>query len=364
MRKSLSILTASLFLMTGAAASAQTTGVEWLGENHDFGAFHEESGIVNTVFRFVNTSDEPIYILGARANCGCTTPSYPRDPIAPGDTAFVTVGFNPLGRVGKFSKYILVDTGSPEKGSRERTKLTICGTVIGSSNTIAGRYPVEVGPLKLRSAVAPMGEAVKGRIATASIAGYNRGEDSIVPRVTGLPDYMTATIRPEKVAPGEMVNILFSLDTHNCDQWGIVTQACNVECDTASTDVNVVAIVVEDFSRLTPEELAQSPTIAVPSQIVIGDISLSGKTIEVKEKITNRGKTPLLLRRVYTTDPGVEVYAKSDKIAPGKSTDLVVRVDPARLRKDTKALNSRIIVIANDPTSPQTTLRAVGIVTD
>lgn len=355
---------AILLIFTGIGVSAQSRDIKWIETNHDFGAFHEETGIVNTTFKCVNISSEPIYILGARANCGCTTPSYPRDPIAPGDTAFISVGFNPSGRLGKFSKYVLVDTGSPESGSRERTRLTICGTVIGSSNTIAGQYPVEVGPLKLRSEVAAMGEVVKGRTGTASIAGYNRGEDSIVPKVTGLPKYMSATIRPEKVAPGEMVNILFSLDTHQRDQWGILTENCTVTCDNDSAEITAVAIVVEDFSRLSQEELAQSPTIRVPEKITIGEISRNDAAFEIKDKITNTGKTPLLIRRVYTTEPGISVYAKSDKIAPGKSTDIIVKVDPAALRAGDKLINARAIVICNDPTSSQTTLRVAGIIKD
>ncbi|MDE7125423.1 MAG: DUF1573 domain-containing protein, partial [Muribaculaceae bacterium] len=47
---------------------------KWLSTTHNFGAFSEETGIVTTTFRVVNTGDEPLLILAARANCGCTTP--------------------------------------------------------------------------------------------------------------------------------------------------------------------------------------------------------------------------------------------------------------------------------------------------
>ena len=63
-------------------ASAEGQGV-WLEQKHDFGAFDEGLGTVYCDFRLVNTGNEPIAIINARANCGCTRPEYSRDPIAP-----------------------------------------------------------------------------------------------------------------------------------------------------------------------------------------------------------------------------------------------------------------------------------------
>lgn len=360
------VLLSSVLIVASAfsANASGTSGVEWLGQTHDFGAFHEEMGTVNTSFRFINTGDSPIYILYARANCGCTTPRYSRDPVAPGDTAVVSVGFNPTGRVGKFEKYIVVDTGTGDDGERTRSKLVIHGTVIGSSNTISGRYPVDAGPLKFKSSAAALGQVLKGKLASASLSGYNRGNDSISPSVEGLPEYLTATVRPEKVAPGENVSILISMDSRKCDKWGIVTDNITIVADTAKRDFSTVAIIMEDFSSLTPEELAQSPSINMDDRIAAGAISRAGGEKRYTVAVTNRGKSPLMLRRVYTTEPGIAAYAEKSEIAPGETSNIVVIIDPSELSKQSDKLGGRILIITNDPSEPQAVLKVEGIVED
>ena len=85
-----------------AADDAVANGVEWLGTSHDFGAFDESMGVVETEFRFVNRGDEPVVILAARANCGCTTPRYRRDAVRPAIRLRWWSGFEPVGARGAF----------------------------------------------------------------------------------------------------------------------------------------------------------------------------------------------------------------------------------------------------------------------
>ena len=78
-------------MMAIAAVAQAAPEATWLTKSHDFGAFDEDMGKVSCDFKVVNTGDEPLMILAARATCGCTVPAYTRDPIAPGDTATITV---------------------------------------------------------------------------------------------------------------------------------------------------------------------------------------------------------------------------------------------------------------------------------
>lgn len=62
--------------------------------SHDFGTINE-GDVVETVFTITNTGSSDLIILNARGSCGCTVPAYPKDqPIAPGDSAAVTVKFD------------------------------------------------------------------------------------------------------------------------------------------------------------------------------------------------------------------------------------------------------------------------------
>ncbi len=93
--------------------------------SHNFGTIKESAGPVTYEFNFVNAGDGNLSIIEATAQCGCTKPSFPKAPIAPGKTGKVKVTYNPAGRPGAFSKTITVRaTGSPSKA-----KLKITGTV-------------------------------------------------------------------------------------------------------------------------------------------------------------------------------------------------------------------------------------------
>lgn len=363
------IFSAFLLAMPYIVASPQA---RWLSTEHNFGAFNEESGVVTTTFRVVNTGDEPLVILAARANCGCTTPTYRRDPIAPGDTAFVSVGFNPAGRIGRFEKYVLVDTNSPVLGTsdgnvdaRSRQQLKITGTVIGASNTVSGRYPAGAGALKLHTDVAAFGQVPKGKLATVSLAGYNRSSDSIDLSVTGLPEYISAVVRPVRVAPGEMFNIVLSLSSHDCPEWGIVTGSAKLEGSDAADVVTLstVGIITDDFSNMTARQRAEAPVIELSSDVIdFGSITNSSGRLRRKLTVTNRGKSMLRVRRVYTTDSYVSFSRSALAVKPGKSADIEVEVDTSAL--EPPMLNTRIMLITNDPAAPQMPVRVIGEVKD
>lgn len=81
---------------------------------HDFGKVAEEAESVTCEFTFTNTSKQPILIQDIRTSCGCTTPSYTKDPVLPGKTGTIKVSYSTTGRVGTFSKKITVFTNEAD----------------------------------------------------------------------------------------------------------------------------------------------------------------------------------------------------------------------------------------------------------
>ncbi|MBL6663687.1 MAG: DUF1573 domain-containing protein [Flavobacteriales bacterium] len=75
-------------------------------------------------FVLTNTGNAPLIISNAKGSCGCTVPTWPKAPIAPGESATIGVKYA-TNRIGKFTKTITLTTNAPEK-----TKiLTIKGEV-------------------------------------------------------------------------------------------------------------------------------------------------------------------------------------------------------------------------------------------
>lgn len=73
---------------------------------HDYGKV-KYKGDGSCSFKFKNTGKNPLLLTKVRASCGCTTPSWPKEPIHPKDTASIKVKYNTRIK-GNFSKSIRV----------------------------------------------------------------------------------------------------------------------------------------------------------------------------------------------------------------------------------------------------------------
>ncbi|WP_246073802.1 DUF1573 domain-containing protein [Fluviicola chungangensis] len=77
--------------------AASTTSMTIDKEIHDFGKVVD--GVENHCsFTVTNTGDKPLVLSDVKASCGCTTPSKPEGPIAPGKSDKIEVGFKPNGK--------------------------------------------------------------------------------------------------------------------------------------------------------------------------------------------------------------------------------------------------------------------------
>ncbi|MEM7659740.1 MAG: DUF1573 domain-containing protein [Bacteroidota bacterium] len=85
---------------------AKTT-VEWNSNEYNYGAVPTGTTVTHQ-FRFKNTGSEPLTLTRVKASCGCTTPSYSNEPVAPGDEGFIDVAFNTTGKSGRQTKTVTV----------------------------------------------------------------------------------------------------------------------------------------------------------------------------------------------------------------------------------------------------------------
>jgi len=89
---------------------------------HSFSSIPQGKPVYYT-FEIVNTGKTAIKLDDVHASCGCTTPEWSRDPIAPGETAKIKVGYNAAAE-GYFEKYITVTYNTSQT-----KQLKITGTV-------------------------------------------------------------------------------------------------------------------------------------------------------------------------------------------------------------------------------------------
>lgn len=95
-------------------AEQNAEAIQFATSEHDFGTI-AEGPAVSFDFEFKNTSNEPVQLESVRASCGCTTPFWSKDPIAPGASSKVTATYNTKGRPGNFHKTITVKSNVGQK---------------------------------------------------------------------------------------------------------------------------------------------------------------------------------------------------------------------------------------------------------
>jgi hypothetical protein len=118
----------SVILVTTLALSAQTQTtttttttttpplngrgavIQFPETSHDFGTI-DEGTRASYEFEFSNSGDSNLILTDVRASCGCTVPTWPHQPIKPGEKAKITVVYNSTGHGGEnFHKSITVTT--------------------------------------------------------------------------------------------------------------------------------------------------------------------------------------------------------------------------------------------------------------
>ncbi len=127
MKRTLRLLVALLMVAMPVAMSAGEPTIVFNSVSHDFGNIKATGGNVTCQYEFTNTGETPLVIVSVtNGGCGCTTPSFPKAPVAPGKKGVIKITFNPAGRKGEFNREVKVRTN----GDPKRISLKFKGVVI------------------------------------------------------------------------------------------------------------------------------------------------------------------------------------------------------------------------------------------
>lgn len=109
---SLVVTFGALFAANNAIAQEVTSGakIEFEKETHDYGTV-KYGGDGSCTFKFKNTGTAPLIISNAKGSCGCTVPSYPKEPIAPGASSTITVKYDTK-RPGPINKTVTITSNA------------------------------------------------------------------------------------------------------------------------------------------------------------------------------------------------------------------------------------------------------------
>lgn len=297
--KKIGVIMLFFLLGTAVTVSAQKKAtISFVATEHNFGTFKEEAGNQNFRYDFVNKGNDSLRIFSVKASCGCTTVDWTKNGIAPGGKGFVSVSYDPRNRPGPFTKGVDVNSNDPDQ---PKITLVVKGDVIPRQRTIADDYPNQAGNLRFSTLQVVMQNAPTTEIKTDTVKIYNEWGETMTFGFTKLPPYISVKAVPEKLKSKQKGYLLISYDAGKRNEFGYVNDRFTFETnDTIQPEkmVNVSANIVEDFSHMTPEQLAKAPKIKFEKTSYDFGTVQEGQNVEYDYVLTNEGENDLYIRKV------------------------------------------------------------------
>ncbi len=326
--------------------SAAQSKVEFVKTNHDFGEIREDGGYAEFTFNFVNSGEAPVRITHVKASCGCTTPGWTVEEVAPGDTGFVKARYNPRNRPGRFRKSLRVTTTDNESN----TTLYIMGMVQPKPKTPEQEFPVEAGELRFKTKSLNLGKVTTEKPLKRSFDIYN-GTDSLVildPSKLILPAHLNVSTSPQVLQSKTLGKLIIEYDPIKKDDFGFVSD--NIVLDTVNNaSISVLAIIEEFFPEMTAEELDNAPRLEVSMYNYKFEPVKAGQVIEKTFDLTNSGKRKLDFRTIKSNCDCLTYEIKKNSLKKDKHVALKVQFDTSDMRGNQY---KSITIYSNDPVNP------------
>jgi len=312
---------------------------------HDFGKFKEADGKVTHKFEFINTGGSDLVVQNVSASCGCTAPSWTREPIPPGGKGFVAATYNPAGRPGAFRKYVTVISNS-NPGS---VRLTIAGEVEPKPRTIEDDYRYAMGPMRLKSNHLAFGNLKNTQTSEKRLEVINNSDAPVEVAFERVPKHITIKAEPAVLKPKEKGHLVASYNTPMRNDWGFVIDRMGLNINGKSErnySLVISANIEEDFAGLTAEQLANAPVLNVDDpEFKFGKIN-QGEKVEHTYMLTNSGKSDLHIRKVKASCGCTAVQPEKRVITPGESVSIKTVFNSAGKVGNQ---NKTVTIITNDP---------------
>jgi archaellum component FlaG (FlaF/FlaG flagellin family) len=347
------ITLAAVFTMSKAYAQSSAGDdrkIKFDKTTHEFGEV-EHAAPTETVFTFTNTSDNPVVLKNVRASCGCTTPNWTREAVAPGASGEIKVKYNSH-RTGRFTKAVTVTYDSVEPP----IVLYIKGTVKAKAPTDADVYKVKSGSLSFDRTDVNVGAFDSDQEQTVEFLVKNTGPKVI--NFTGKYDAkdMVKDVKSSlyELEPGTKGTVKVTLDGSYFDKTETFTTEVKVMTDDEIEPEKTLRVSARVNRVFSAEELAKMPNIQFEKTTFKGGEVIEGEKLNATFAFTNTGGSDLIIESVKASCGCTATEPKDKVIKPGQSSEIIAKFDSrGRPGKQVKSISVR----TKDPDSGTIQLR-------
>jgi hypothetical protein len=319
---------------------------------YDFGTFQEAEGKKTHTFYLTNTGDQSLVIQNIVPSCGCTTPEWTKTPVPPKGKGTITAIFDPSGRGGTFSKTLTVYTNSKPAVAI----LTLKGEVIARVKSVEEIYSWPVGQIRFENNEILFASVVKTRKKIRVMPVINNSREPVKVEFTDLSPHLFLKMAPGTLKPGQKGLVECTYYGTKDSRWGNVRDMVKVKLNGVIQEqgIYVSANLVEDFSTLTREELANAPLmVPLSTRYDIGPMDqLSGETTEFK--LRNDGGRDLIIRDIRPSCDCTSLLQGSGlRISPGGTGVIKLKFSSGNF---SGSITRSVYIYSNDPKNSQVIL--------
>lgn len=332
---------------------------------HDFGTINEVDGTVNCYLEYKNISDEPYQIASVSVSCGCTTPEYSKEVLAPGKSGKIKINFDPTNRPGKFEKLIILASTT---NRRVYDKLTICGNVNPRPRTLEDDYPLYLGGgLRLSDKAPKMNLLTLGKQDTTYLGVVNISDKPItlvLDRGT-LPYYSTLIASAANLNPSEKGEIAIITDASMIDNCDMIRSHFKVSAQgTSVTDsIYIKAFIVDDFGDIENTDQEKFPISEFNSTYYHFGALNPGNKASRDFGIRNTGGADIIIRKIITSSPKISYTLDKEIIKKGEIARLNLQLHTQQVPLNEDGSMTRFTesawVITNEPLNPVREIKLV-----
>ncbi len=339
--------------LTGEEQPLRFAVTEW-----SFGDIREEGGAVTHTFGFTNSGTTPVAIDRVATTCGCTTPDYPKTPIAPGATARIEVVFDPRGMPGEFSKVVTVISG----GGKFREYLTITGNVIPRPRTVEEDYPNDMGGgLRLSTTLMAFRTVAQGSAVSMVSRWANTSTEPVTLALdSDEPSGLLTIHAPESLCGGCRGDITFTYDLTEKTRYGSFHDVVRpvVGGTPASKTIYTSATGIDNFEGV---DTSAAPKLFFSAMFHnFGEVRQRTMPYTFRLTATNEGTAELHIRSVASSAGLQTSLREGMTLAPGSSLPFEVMFYTGRYEPG--EVQATIGIVVDDPMRPTREIRVAAIV--
>ena len=332
-------------LLVSAALEASAQRISAKHEVIDCGNVLYESP-VTAKFELRNKGNDLI-IDTVRTSCDCVVADYPKGTIAKGDNFMVEVTFDAR-QLGHFHKEAAIYSNASDKPFY----LTMKGVVVDHVTDFTGVYDYALGDVRADKNNIEFDDVNLGEMPTQKIHFVNNGTTNVTPVVMHLPNYLTADVSPETVAPGHAGTVSITLNSSKLRSYGLTQSSVYLGMfpgDKVGEDkeISVSAVLLPEFRNMSETQRLNAPVMKLSAETLdlgeFGDKDEKDGTIIIE----NQGRSRLNISSMQMFTAGLKVRLNKSRLDPGESARLKITAYKKHLKNARS--KPRVLMITNDP---------------